>query len=251
MTHTQYPLRLSLSKHASHPGPKRSASRRAFDRLRLSGFGMLLVPALTLTACSTPQAPTGFAAILPVPPPVAKPADGAIFSAAAGYAPLIDGRRARAVGDVLTIVLLESTSTSKGASADTKRGGNAGITPPSAGPLSFLDPEALKLGSSASFNGAGNAAQTNSLTGAISVTIVEVRPNGTALVRGEKRMLLSQGEEWIQFAGIVRLADVDSDNRVASSRVADARIEYAGNGAIQRASRPGWFARFFDAVSPF
>ena len=242
---------LSLSKHASCLRGKVGPLGGAFDRLRLSGVGIMVLQSTLLAACAQPEAPAGFAATLPVPPPVAKPADGAIFSAATGYAPLIDGRRARAVGDVLTIVLLESTSTSKGASADTKRGGNAGITPPSVGPLSFLDPEALKLGRSASFNGAGNAAQTNSLTGAIAVTIVEVRPNGTALVRGEKRMLLSQGEEWIQFAGIVRLADVDADNRIASSRVADARIEYAGNGAVQRASRPGWFARFFDAVSPF
>jgi flagellar L-ring protein precursor FlgH len=178
-------------------------------------------------------------------------ADGSIFSASAGYAPLHDGRRARAVGDPLTIVLVESTTTAKGAAAQTKRSGNASITPPSAGLLSFLNPEALKLGSQSSFNGSGNASQTSTLSGELSVTIVEVRPNGTALVRGEKRLLLSQGQEWIQFAGIVRLADIDADNRLASTRVADARIEYSGNGAVQRASRPGWLARFFDAISPF
>jgi flagellar L-ring protein precursor FlgH len=89
------------------------------------------------------------------------------------------------------------------------------------------------------------------LAGDVGVTITEVRPNGTALVKGEKRMLLSQGQEWIQFSGIVRLADIDADNRVASSRVADARIEYAGNGSIQRAGREGWLSRFFNMVSPF
>ena len=60
---------------------------------------------------------------------------------------------------------------------------------------------------------------------------------GTALVRGEKRLMLSQGQEWVQFAGIVRLADIDSDNRIASTRVADAKIEYAGNGPVSRAIR--------------
>ena len=83
------------------------------------------------------------------------------------------------------------------------------------------------------------------------MTIAEVRANGTALLRGEKRLLLSQGQEWIQFAGIVRLADIDADNRIASSRVADARIEYAGDGAVSRASRQGWLSKFFSAISPF
>ena len=148
-------------------------------------------------------------------------------------------------------MLVETTSTSKSAGSKTARDGGASITPPTAGPLSFLNPDALKASSQSSFNGQGNATQTSSLAGEVSVTIVEVRPNGTALVRGEKRLLLSQGQEWIQFAGIVRLADIDADNRVASSRVADARIEYAGNGAVQRASREGWLSKFFNMISPF
>jgi flagellar L-ring protein precursor FlgH len=83
------------------------------------------------------------------------------------------------------------------------------------------------------------------------VTIVEVRANGTALLRGEKRMMLSQGQEWVQFTGIARLADIDSDNRILSTRVADARFEYSGNGAVQRAGREGWLSRFFNMISPF
>ena len=64
-------------------------------------------------------------------------------------------------------------------------------------------------------------------------------------------MQLSQGEEWIQLSGIVRLADIDSNNRIASPRIADARITYAGKGAVQRASREGWLSRFFNLVTPF
>lgn len=64
-------------------------------------------------------------------------------------------------------------------------------------------------------------------------------------------MLLSQGNEWIQFSGIVRLSDIDPDNRIVSSRVADAKIEYAGSGSIQRASREGWLSRFFNMITPF
>ena len=64
-------------------------------------------------------------------------------------------------------------------------------------------------------------------------------------------MLLSQGKEWVRFSGIVRLADIGVDNTIASTRVADANIEYAGKGALQRASKPGWLSQFFSRISPF
>ncbi|MFA7587225.1 MAG: flagellar basal body L-ring protein FlgH [Novosphingobium sp.] len=188
---------------------------------------------------------------LPVPVAAPRAADGAIFNVVAGYAGLVEGNRARAVGDPLTIDLEEQTTTAKSAGSKTKRDGGFAITPPTTGPLKFLNPDALKASGQGSFNGQGNASQTSSLSGEISVTIAEVRPNGTALVRGEKRMMLSQGDEWIQFSGIVRLADITPDNRVASTRVADARIEYSGKGSIQRASREGWLSRFFNMITPF
>ena len=223
------------------------------SRKREGDWWRIAMTALLLAAPvhAKPKPPTGFEPTLPAALPAPRAADGAIFNASAGYAPLIQGHRARAVGDPVTILLLESTSTSKSAGAKTQRGGSASITPPSAGPLSFLNPDALKAGSQSSFKGEGNANQTSTLSGELAVTIAEVRPNGTALLRGEKRLLLSQGQEWIQFSGIVRLADLDADSRVQSSRVADARIEYAGNGAVQRASREGWLSRFFSLISPF
>ena len=101
------------------------------------------------------------------------------------------------------------------------------------------------------FKGQGTASQTSSLSGQLSVTIAEVRSNGTALVRGQKLLQLSQGEEWVQFSGIVRLADLDEDSRIVSTRVADARIVYSGKGSIQRASREGWLTRFFNMITPF
>ena len=97
--------------------------------------------------------------------------------------------------------------------------------------------------------GVGHATVT--LGGTLSVTIAEVRSNGTALVKGEKRLLLSQGQEWVQFSGIVRLGDLDGDNSVTSARVADAHIEYTGSGSIGRASREGWLSKFFSAITPF
>lgn len=207
--------------------------------------------ALPLAACGAEGPAPGFAAALPPPPPAYVPQNGAIFQAAAGYSGYHEGTRARRVGDLVTIVLVETIATSKSTSGRTERQGNASITPPTAGPLDFLNPDALKAAAQGSFNGRGDAGQRSTLNGAVAVTIAEVRPNGTALVTGEKQMLLSQGDEWVQFTGIIRLADIDSDNRLPSSAVADARIIYSGTGAVQQASRPGWLSRFFAQISPF
>jgi flagellar L-ring protein precursor FlgH len=206
---------------------------------------------LALAACG-PERATGFAVALPPPPAPLAPAkaDGAIYHAATGYAPLYYGQRASQVGDLVTVVLVERTQTSKSASANNQRDGGISLTPPSVGPFSF-DPGILNSSGNSSFKGKGDAAQTSTLSGSITVSIADVRPNGTALVRGEKVMQLSQGEEWIQLAGIVRLADIDQDNRIASTRIADARITYSGKGAVQRASREGWLSHFFNLVTPF
>ena len=205
---------------------------------------------LALAACTT-ERPAGFAATLP-PPPAAAPAQatGSIFNASAGYAPLHYGQRAHRVGDLVTVVLTERTTTSKSADSSQSRDGSIALRPPAMGPFAF-DPNILNSGGSSSFNGGGDASQTSSLRGDLTVTIAEVRPNGTALVKGEKLMQFSQGEEWVQLSGIIRLADVDQDNRILSPRVADAQITYAGKGAIQRASREGWLSRFFNTVTPF
>lgn len=184
--------------------------------------------------------------------PVAPPANGSIFQASMGYTPLTSGARAQSVGDIITIVLVERTQATKSNSADTSRSGSIGLTPPSTGPLSKLF-SASDIGASGDqgFTGQGNATQSNALTGEITVTIAAVYPNGTMLVRGEKALTLNRGDEYIQISGLVRQADISPDNRIASTRVADARIIYTGKGEIARASRQGWLQRFFSMISPF
>ena len=193
------------------------------------------------------------------PPPPASTAiagaqsgtQGAIFQASQGYSALVVGTRARQLGDMVTILLVESTSTSKSTTGSTQRDGGFSLIPPTAGPLGFLNPNALNASGQGSFSGGGNAAQQSQMTGAVAVTIAAIYPNGTAEVVGEKQMSLSQGDEWVQFAGRIRLVDIDADNTLASSRVANARIIYTGQGAVQQASRPGWLSRFFNTISPF
>jgi len=224
-------------------------------------FRVLIVGAwaLSLSACMSGgfKREAGFYA--PPPPPMAPSqlaganlgTKGAIYQASQGYSPLVTGTRARTLGDMLTITLVESTSTSKSTNSATDRDGSIGLIAPTAGPLAFLNPNSIASNGQSSFAGNGSASQQSQMNGLVSVTIAAIYPNGTAEVVGEKQMALSQGDEWVQFAGRIRLVDIDSDNTLPSSRVANARIIYTGKGAVQQASRPGWLQRFFSTISPF
>lgn len=159
--------------------------------------------------------------------------------------------RARAVGDILTVVLVERTAASKESSASTQKStsvdtGNpllAGRPITSGGrPLFNAQAQAER-----SFDGSADASQSNRLDGNITVTVHERLPNGNLLVRGEKRITLNQGEEYIRLQGIVRPVDIGPQNTVLSTKLADAKISYEGKGTLADASRPGWLARFFNS----
>jgi flagellar basal body L-ring protein FlgH len=97
----------------------------------------------------------------------------------------------------------------------------------------------------------GQSGQSNALFGEISVTVMEIYPNGTMLVHGEKNVRINRGNEQVRVTGLVRAADISPDNRVPSTRVANADVQYVGRGEIARASRQGWLQRFFSIISPF
>jgi flagellar L-ring protein precursor FlgH len=218
-----------------------------------------------LIACCLAPAPAGasifggkkkdpkeFAVVRPAPPPP-PPAvpNGSIFQASAGYGALYEGTRARRVGDPLTIVLVEKTAASKSASSNLDSGGGLSITPPTTGVLSLFKQTDASASTTRNFKGTGTTDQSNTLSGEVSVTVAEVYPNGTMMVQGEKRVTLNRGDEFVQIKGTIRIADIDADNRVLSTRVADAQIAYTGRGDVARASRQGWLGRFFSVVSPF
>lgn len=221
---------------------------------------LALVPIVVLALAPQPSQaglfgkkapPEDFSAARAAPPVVVEPATGSIFAASQGYAALYEGWRARRVGDPLTIVLVEQTAASKSASSKLDSQGSASITPPTTGPLNLFPPSSATASGGRAFNGKGAADQANSLSGEVSVTVAEVYPNGTMLVQGQKRLTLNRGDEFVRIKGIVRTADVDRENRVLSTRVADAQIAYTGKGDVARASRQGWLSRFFSVVSPF
>lgn len=192
-----------------------------------------------------------FSASMPAPVAPPPPANGAIFQISSGYAALYEGSRARRVGDPLTIILVERTAASKSASSKLDSGGGFSITPPTTGPASLFAQTDASISGKRNFGGTGATDQSNTLTGEVSVTVAAVYPNGTMLVQGQKRVTLNRGDEFVQIKGLVRVADIDADNRVASTRVADAQIAYTGRGDVARASRQGWLSRFFSVVSPF
>jgi flagellar L-ring protein precursor FlgH len=164
-----------------------------------------------------------------------------------GYSASLTGdRRAVRVGDILTVVLDESTQSSK--SAGTSFGKKSGV---SVGIPTVLGKTYDRLESSAEaerdFNGSARSSQQNTLRGSIAVTVHQVLPNGTLLIKGEKALRLNQGDEFIRLVGLVRMDDINRANQVSSQNVANARISYAGRGVLNDSNSAGWLTRFFTS----
>lgn len=180
---------------------------------------------------------------------------GSIYMPSRGLSLFLD-RRARQIGDSITVTLLEQTDASKQSSTSTaKEQSNSipGVTLFGRGVtkdgIPILE---TSIEADQEFAGQGSSSQSNSLTGSVTVTVAEVLPNGNLLVRGEKWVTINQGEEFIRVTGVVRPEDIGADNSVPSFKLADARITYSGKGAIADANRMGWLGRFFQSVlSPF
>lgn len=180
------------------------------------------------------------------------PTAGAIYrDGTPGRMNLFADHRARDVGDLLTIVLSEttaaqtqaSTTTSKKTTADMASPTIAGKTPTWNG-REILNNE---IDASRDFTGSGNSSQSNSLNGNLTVTVIRRLANGNLVVRGQKNLRLNQGNEFVQIEGVVREADISRDNTVASSLVADARISYNGRGTLSQSNQAGTLARFFNS----
>ena len=158
---------------------------------------------------------------------------------------------ARQVGDIITVVLSENTAATKSANTTTSRETTADLQPITglAGNAINIGNQSIQFGldSSNDFSGDAAANQTNSLQGAISVTVVDVLPNKNLVVRGEKWMTLNHGDEYIRLTGVIRPLDINPDNQIESTKIANARIQYSGTGTFARAQEKGWLAKFFDS----
>jgi flagellar L-ring protein precursor FlgH len=174
---------------------------------------------------------------------------GGVFNADA--VPLTSDSRAFRVGDVVTVLLQETTQASKKAGTSFSKASDASVTPFKAFGKT-LGKTGLDVAADRTFSGDATSTQQNALSGALTVIVQEVLPNGLLRVAGEKTLMLNQGEEFLRLKGYVRAADINADNQVSSLRVANARIGYSAQGALADANTPGWLTRFFTGpLMPF
>ncbi|XTZ40464.1 flagellar basal body L-ring protein FlgH [Salmonella enterica] len=227
----------------------------------LRRFTTTLVLLVVITGCAyIPQKPLVAGETTATPAPVAASAvNGAIFQSGQamnyGYQPMFEDRRPRNIGDTLTIVLQENVSASKSSSANASRDGSTDVafdaTPSMLAGLVGGGKADASISGNNDFTGKGGAAAKNTFNGTITVTVKQVLENGNLAVVGEKQIAINQGTEFIRFSGIVNPRTISGSNTVISTQVADARIEYVGNGYINEAQQMGWLQRMFLNLSPF
>ena len=220
-----------------------------------------------LAGCAVPSTPMShspeFAPILPVAVEKPRMATGAIYNGR--QSDNWFGRvRAYTPGDVITVLLNESTQAGRQLSSNVKRDATNDVVPQGLVNKALRIPgklfgskgdgalEGLNLNSAAiSSTGSGQADQRASLSGAVSVTVVEVLNNGNLMVRGEKQLALTEGAEIIQVSGIIRPEDISPNNTVQSRRLANAQIAYRGTGDMANASKAGWGTSALMKLWPF
>jgi len=236
-----------------------------------SALAPALAIALALSGCAAtlgdvrpfpaPDAASrGYAAAPAVQPayaaPGARDGGGSIYASAGGGhrgMHLFQDNKARQVGDLLTIVLVENTRARTNATTSVSKDSGVDMAAPTifGRGVTVNGRPVLQAGieGSRDFSGAGDSAQSNQLAGNITVTVVEDLGNGNLRVAGEKRMRLNQGDELVQIQGLVRVADIGADNRITSDRVAEAAIVYGGRGTLARSNAMGWLGRFFNSAA--
>ena len=205
-----------------------------------------MLPALT----SSPD----FAPVYPLVQDQTKPATGGIYGNRQSDAWFGRGRNYQ-VGDLITVILNESTQAARSQGTDISKDASntalpAGISKFIAGstsPFSGVDLNA----STTKSTGKGTADQKASLSGSITVTVIEILANGNMVVRGEKKLGLSEGTEVIQVSGVIRPNDVGPNGTVNSLRLANAQISYRGMGDLASASKPGWGTSALMKFWPF
>lgn len=215
-----------------------------------------------LTGCSS-QSPVrydkqSYAPTFPVQTPKSAPNNGSLYQAGQSMS-FFNDDRARKVGDIIIVKLAEKMTAKKAASTSASTSVDTAVTGPSIGGKALglnlgkvdLDELSLGLGSDRNFTGDGDAEQSNSLTGDIAVTVTEVLSNGNLVVRGEKWVTINQGDEVIRFSGIVRTADIDQENTISSTKVADARIIYSGTGMVHDSTKQPVGSKILSAILPF
>ncbi len=189
--------------------------------------------------------------VFPAPAPQVQMgfASGAIYNPSQAGLFATD-RRASRVGDILTVAFAERFQATKSQNAANSKASNFDMSLPGAFGLDQLK-TGINTGSTSTFSGTGAAAQSNSLSGQMSVTVSRVFDGGNLEIMGQKKLTLNNGDEYIRVRGIVRPEDISSNNVVLSDRIANAEIKYIGAGDVADTARVGWLQRIFNTVTPY
>jgi flagellar L-ring protein precursor FlgH len=222
-------------------------------------LAMALVPLAGCTEIADKET-DAYMAIEPIeyPGPVisSAPATGSLFAGNRSMS-LFSDVRAMEIGDIVSVVLVESTSAAKTADTELDKSSDVSITDPLVfgAPVTINDGRynlGSSLNSSSAFEGEASSNQSNSLTGSIAVQVSRVLPNGNLMIQGEKWIKINQGDEYIRLKGVIRPEDVSPTNTIPSTLVAEARISYGGTGPLNESNTPGWLTRFFmSPLMPF
>ena len=218
--------------------------------MKYLNYSMLFI-ALLLTACASPKrGDPEYAPAKPIVQYGPEQYSDSIYQSGSSWL-LLEDIKPRRVGDMLTVTLAEKTDAKKSADTATKKASKANMAAASilGGPLTSNGRNLLAtdLSSAYDFSGDGESNQSNSLTGSVTVTVVEVQANGNLIVQGEKWININQGEEYVRLRGIVRPSDIGPDNTITSERVANAQITYSGDGELANTNEQGWLTKFFNS----
>lgn len=169
--------------------------------------------------------------------------------------------RARSVGDIVTISIIESSSASNKADTNTSRTSSISATlnnflglenstsfPSGSG---FTPFGTIQGTTNNSFHGNGSTGRSGELSATITARVTEVLANGNLKIMGKREITINNERQYIALTGIIRPRDISPDNVILSTYVSDARIAYTGTGIINDRQNPGWFTRVFDSVWPF
>lgn len=244
---------------ASRPSSQVFALAQRTPRIALWGAASLVIsgcafndpPPVDLQSQTHPLPATAIA----VPQPQAQ-ATGGLFQANR-YRPPFESRRARLVGDLVTIQITERVTASQQSSStlnrDSSIGGGISMFPLLTGGAlnTITGRSSLDMGSEADFKGGGGTTSANTFTGAITATVVEVLPNGHLLVTGEKQIGVNQNVDVLRFTGTVDPYLLAPNSIISSTQVANVRVESRGRGQQNSAQAIGWLSRFFLSFIPF
>jgi flagellar L-ring protein precursor FlgH len=221
----------------------------------MSGDVRPFAPTANYAAVGAPGTPSTPAQAVPAQaaPSTAGDGGGSIYaSAGSNSMRLFEDNKARAVGDLLTVVLVENTAARTNAKTAVDKNNSIGMAAPTVfgTSVTYNGKNLLEaqVDAARKFAGAGDSSQSNQLNGQITVRVVQDLGHGNLLVRGDKQMRLNQGDELVQIQGIVRVADIGPDNRITSDRVGDPQIVYGGRGTLARSNAMGWLGRFFNSA---